>query len=174
MRVFIGIFVPDDLKEKILDLQNQIKNLPLEVKMVEAENLHITLSFLGEISEEKIMLIKDKLDQITKKHKKFEANINGIKLIPNQNYIRVIALDVISNELNRISHEIKEIIGGDVKPPHLTLCRVKNISDKSNTVRQLLKLGLKEVIEIKSICIIKSVIKKTGPEYSSLYESNLI
>lgn len=50
MRVFIGIELPKDLKEKIYFFSQEIGK-KYQVKLVEKENLHLTMLFLGNIEE---------------------------------------------------------------------------------------------------------------------------
>jgi 2'-5' RNA ligase len=173
MRVFIGIFPPEHIKEKILELQKKIKVLPIVAKMVEKENLHISVSFLGDITEDEVNVISYKLDQIVKGYEKFEVKIDKIKLIPNEKYIRVIALDVLSPEINNLMKDIKTNIGGDVKPPHITLCRVKKISDKNIVIKKLSELFLKESFTVDNVSLVKSVLTRSGPKYYILHESHL-
>ena len=54
MRCFIAVAVPEELKDKILEVQNQIKQSEADLKLIKKENLHLTIKFLGEISEEQI------------------------------------------------------------------------------------------------------------------------
>lgn len=175
-RCFVGFFVESEVKEKIINLQNTIKKFPMEAKFVEPENLHICLSFLGEVEEQKIEIFSRILDSIAQKFQKFEIEISGIKLIPNEKYIRVLALDVLdkNKNLEKISKQIYEKIGGDVKPPHLTLCRVKKIFDKNEFLKKIkeAKSNIGTFV-VSSIFLIKSTLQKTGPVYSVLHKSDL-
>jgi 2'-5' RNA ligase len=175
VRCFVGLFIPTEIKEKIIKIQNQIQKLPITLKLVEAENLHICLSFLGEVKEEKIKNICEKLDSICKRYNKFEVEISGIKLIPSENYVRVLALDVKSNMLESIRKDVEKEIGGDSKPLHLTLCRIKKIEDKKETIEKIKKIE-SEVgkFEVEKISLIKSILQKSGPIYTSLYDSFLL
>jgi len=175
VRCFVGLFIPTEIKEKIIKIQNQIQKLPITLKLVEAENLHICLSFLGEVKEEKIKNICEKLDSICKRYNKFEVEISGIKLIPSENYVRVLALDVKSNMLESIRKDVEKEIGGDSKPLHLTLCRIKKIEDKKETIEKIKKIE-SEVgkFEVEKISLIKSTLQKSGPIYTSLYDSFLL
>lgn len=177
MRCFIGFLIPSDLRKDIVSLQEKIKNLPIKAKFVEPENLHVCLSFLGEKSEKEIDEISRKLDKISINFKSFEVRIKGIKLIPNERYVRVIALDVFDENriLEGLRLEVKRIIGGDSKPSHVTLCRVKNIFEKGKFLE-----GIKEFKEISigkfklsALQLIKSELRKTGPIYTVLHESKL-
>lgn len=171
-RCFIGIIVPESIKSSIIQIQKQLKTLPIVAKFVEPENLHLSLSFLGEVNEMEIERTGNILDLICSKYREFEVDLLGIKLIPNESYVRVIALDVKQEiSLEKITKEVKEKIGGDVKPPHLTLCRVKNIDKKA--IPEIKKIKVNIRLPVTSVYLIKSTLQKTGPIYTIIHESKL-
>ncbi len=177
VRCFIGVLIPDELKKPIVELQRKIEKLPIKAKFVEPENLHLCFSFLGEKSEEEIEEISAKLDELSKNFKSFEVRVRGIKLIPNERYVRVIALDAFDENrvLEGLRLEVKRVIGGDSKPAHLTLCRVKNISEKTNfleEIRKIKDISIGKFI-LSSLQLIKSELRRTGPIYTVLHESKL-
>lgn len=176
-RCFVGILAPEKIKESALKIQKEIEGLPIECKPVEKENLHVCFSFLGEIDEDRMKKIKDAMEEISKKYKKFEVFVDGLKPIPNENYIRVLVLDVIDKEgcLKPLMKEIVEKIGGDSKPPHLTLCRVKGVKNKQKVkewIRRMEELKVNSFV-IDRVQLIKSELRKTGPVYTVLHESLL-
>ncbi len=177
MRCFIGFLVPRALKKPIVELQEKIKKLPIKAKFVEPENLHLCFSFLGEKTEKEIEEISAKLDELSKNFKSFEVMVKGVKLIPNEKYVRVIALDVFDENrvLEGLRLEVKRVIGGDSKPAHLTLCRVKNISEKANFLEEIRKIKDISVgkFTLSSLQLIKSELRRTGPIYTALHESKL-
>jgi len=176
MRCFIGFILPEDCKERIFSLQQKMKNLPMRAKFVEKENLHICFSFLGEIDENRIQEVKKKIDEISSKYKKVDVASKGILFIPNKNYFRVLALDIKvgKEKLTSISNEIVQKIGGDSKPPHITLCRVKSVWNKE----ELFKFARSSSFEIKftvdSIQLIKSILSREGPKYTIIHSSKLL
>ncbi len=175
MRCFIGIFPPDEVKDEIVKLQKLIASLPLHCKFVEKENLHISLSFLGNVHESLIEAISAKLKSISTNYKKFEVTCKKILFIPSKNYIRVIALDIRKGKewLVQISKEIKKRIGGDVKPPHLTLCRVKRIDEKKVVIEKLSNIDFEVSFKVEKICLIQSTLTRSGPIYKILEEVEL-
>lgn len=177
MRCFIAIGVPKDIKSQAVSIQKEFSKLPMTCKFVEPENIHITISFLGELDDKKVKDVCDILDSICKKYKKFEVDVRNLKMIPSPSYIRVLAFEVVSDrgEIKRLSSEIEEVVGGKVKPPHLTLCRVKKIANKSDVVsgvRRFENAALGRFV-VNSVCLMKSELKKTGPVYTKLHESKL-
>jgi len=177
IRCFIGLFIPENVKQDIVKIQNIISQLPVVCKMVEYENLHINLSFLGEVGEGHVGSIASKLENICSKYNKFEIEVGGIKFIPNEKYIRVIVLDVLdpSNKLKALSSKITQKIGGDSKPPHITLCRVKYVKEKDKFLDNIRKLKseLTHKFNVNSISLIKSELTKGGPIYTIVKECQL-
>ncbi|MBU7027561.1 MAG: RNA 2',3'-cyclic phosphodiesterase, partial [Theionarchaea archaeon] len=51
MRSFVAVDLSEDLIPPVVDVQSQISEG--KIKFVEPENLHFTLKFLGEITEQK-------------------------------------------------------------------------------------------------------------------------
>jgi len=178
MRCFIAIGVPENIKKKVSLVQKELSKLPMVCKLVEPENIHITLSFLGELDEEKVKETSNILDSICNRYKKFEISMQPIKMIPSPSYIRVLAFEVVSarDEINCLSDDIKKLIGGKVNPPHLTVCRIKRIGNKPDVVSGIRNLESAIVgrFVVDSVDLMKSELKKTGPAYIKLHESRLV
>ncbi|HKZ45160.1 MAG TPA: RNA 2',3'-cyclic phosphodiesterase [archaeon] len=175
-RCFIGIIIPEGLKGYLEGIEKELSSLPMTCKFVEKDNFHLCLSFLGEVEEGKIKGISEALDSICSKFSSFEMIVDGIKMIPSESYARVLALDVAdkTNTIGKIMDEIKKEIGGDSHPPHLTLCRVKSMKDKQQTVQKIKSIRTESKhLAVSSIQLIKSELKKTGPVYSSVHDSKL-
>lgn len=174
MRCFVGIFLPSDIKNNIVTIQNQLKKLPMKCKFVEKNNLHICLSFLGEIKEEKIKSICEKLKNVCRKYSKFNVKISGIKLIPSETFIRVIVLDIKNETLENLRKDVKNEIGGDSKPSHITLCRVKKIENRKNIVEKIREINYNiGSFVISKVSLIKSTLSRSGPTYETLFEIDL-
>ena len=166
--------IPEELKEKIIAVENEIKKLPIDCKMVEAGNLHISLSFLGEVGDGEIVDIEKQLDDICSRYSPFEIEVSGIMFIPNENYFRVLAIDCQDGMLKTVGRDVRIEIGGDVKPPHLTLCRVRNIKEKEMVVDRIRKMDFSiGKFAVSGIQLIKSQLQKPGPIYTVLHESRL-
>lgn len=174
VRCFVGFILPESVKEKIVPIQEEIKRLPIVCKFVEKENLHICFSFLGELKESSLEEVEHSLEILTKDFKSIKVRVDGIKLIPNENFVRVLALNVVSDELELLMAKIKKEVGGDVKPPHITLCRVKNIRNKEYVIQKLKEIKVEEFkFLVDSICLIKSELKRSGPVYTIMKKFNL-
>ena len=177
LRLFVCIWIPDELKEKIVNLQEEIKNIPITAKFVERENLHLTITFLGNVRDEEVDSLKKKLDMTTKHIKKFQINLSGLRVIPNEYYVRVLGVGVKDSE--KIIDLIKNI-GGSVGGKYyetnkLTLCRVKRVRDKKMLRNFIEKNQNVEIgnFEVKSIALVESVLTRSGPLYKTLHKFEL-
>lgn len=177
VRCFIGYILPEKTKEEISEIKKKLFSKDFDCKFVENENLHINFSFLGEIEETDIEEIKNKLNEIANNYSKFLIYSANILLIPNKNYVRVLALSAEDQNryLQSISSEILKKIGGDSKPPHITLCRIHKIKNKNNFLKTIgeTEVNISEFY-LDSIQLIKSELSKLGPKYSVIHESKLM
>lgn len=177
MRVFIGFFIPENIRRHIVDIQSGLGKLPMLCKMVEPHNLHVSLSFLGNLNHAQVEEVKEHLSKTCRARPRFEVEIGAIKIIPNEKYIRVIVLEVSEQTgiLNAICSDIKKMVGGSMKPPHLTLCRVRSVSDKEKTITGIKKVNLKGGLkfDIDAINLIKSELEPSGPRYDIVYVGKL-
>jgi len=177
MRVFIAIETSAELREKMAELQKQ---LAVDgVKLVEKENLHLTMYFLGEIDEhmkERVMQAMNKINC-----KKFELVCKGVGAFPSNNYIRVIWVAAEAPELR----EIHEQLGGELSKlgfkkedfsPHITLARVKFLKDKTKLAEFLEENAETEIGDciVDRVILKKSTLTPKGPIYENVHEKKLL
>lgn len=172
MRVFIGIKVPVNEKiRRVLEELSKFKGL----KIVEPENLHLNLKFLGEVEEKNIEDIKKVLEEL-KGFESFEVSLKGVGAFPNQDFIRVVWIGAKSDKLIKLAKLIdselqslgftpeKDYVG------HLTLARVKR---KIPEVKALLSDEDFGTLKVEKVELIKSELKRSGPVYSIIYTVGL-
>ena len=172
MRTFIAIEVNDqDVLNSIHKIQTELN---IKAKPVELHNMHFTVQFLGEISEEKVRKISDALNSI--KFSAFSISFASIGVFPKPNSPRVIWIGTNDgiNELEKLAEIIRSKLSHlgfspDKKfKPHVTIFRVKNkiegISDKLEKLSSYY-FGKQTVSEIK---LKKSELTPNGPVYTDL------
>jgi len=180
MRCFIAIAVPEELKEKILEVQNKLKQAGANLKLVERENLHFTVKFLGEIEENQIKEVKEFLASL--EEKSFEISIKGLGVFPTEDYIKVVWLGVEKNQdvflnlikkinknLDKIRKEKKEL------NTHLTIARVRSAKNKNELKAAVQDLKETEIgeMQVNSLKLISSELTPEGPKYTELAEFEL-
>jgi len=176
LRLFTCVKIPDEIREKIISFQNEMTKLPIKTKFVEKENLHLTVTFLGDTNEDKVEYLKSQLDLSVGDVKKFNIKLEGLKIIPNENYIRVLGIQVVSEEMPLLIRKVGKYIGGDYhENTKLTLCRVKNVIDKKKIKEFIeknrdVKMG---EFEVQNVALMKSTLTRQGPIYETIHESFL-
>ncbi|WP_430515198.1 RNA 2',3'-cyclic phosphodiesterase [Pyrococcus woesei] len=177
MRAFIAIDVNESVRDSLVRAQDYIGSKEAKIKFVERENFHITLKFLGEITEEQAEEIKKILEKIAKKYKKHEVNVKGIGVFPNPNYVRVIWAGIKNDEIiKKIAKEIDEELAklGFKKEnnfvAHITIGRVKFVKDKLGLAMKLKELANEDFgsFVVEAIELKKSTLTPKGPIYETL------
>lgn len=145
MRVFIAIDLPQEVKDSLLEAQRQLP----AAKLSFAREFHLTLKFLGEVTPAKVEAVKSCLSTV--RFKPFSAALSGIGVFPSESYIRVIWVGVEpENGFMQLQQSIDEALEKEFPKdkdfkPHLTLARVKFVSDKNSFVQQLRQVKVKQV-----------------------------
>ncbi|MFH0936125.1 MAG: RNA 2',3'-cyclic phosphodiesterase [Candidatus Woesearchaeota archaeon] len=173
MRTFIAIELPKEIREYLTEIQKQIGSENAKIKWVAKKHLHLTLKFLGEISEKRIELLKELLGKI--KFKRFEVNLSSLGVFPNEKKINVIWIDLKpAGKIIELQQKIdSELLNNFPKEQrfyaHLTLGRVKFVKNKEALLEKIknVKIEPKE-FEINEFKLIKSDLTKDGPVYTVL------
>jgi len=155
-RIFIAINLPDHIKEKLVSYQLKWPDLP--VRWTKEDNLHITLEFLGNLSDDEVMKVCQDTEEFAKKHKSFTVALDKIsygppgKMPPRMVWVSGPKI----TELNLI--------------PHITLGRIKAWEfrkiepEERPDVAQEISLSF----EVNSLEVVESQLQKFGPDYTIL------
>ena len=177
MRIFIAIEISDvEILKKIQTFQEEFQ---IDAKPIKINQIHFTLQFLGEISEEKCEEVKQQLRRIT--FSQFNLSLKGVGVFPNLKNPRVVWIGTDkmgAGKLIEITNEIGMKLTSlgfqkDKKfKPHLTVFRIKHkIDDISLKVKayEVVGFGTQVITKIK---LKRSILSPKGPEYSDLLEVN--
>ena len=169
MRLFIAIDLPEDIKVELRNLQKEFKG---QGKFYFVKDFHLTLKFLGEVEENKVEEIKDRLKDI--KVGKFDLMLQDLGSFPNEDYVKVLWVGCPNKEIIELHEKIDECLKGLFKKEyrfsgHITLARVKFVKDKEGFVKCLKEIKVEEkTIEVKDFRLVKSTLTSEGPVYEDL------
>jgi len=186
MRTFIAIELPNEIKDSLSRLQEELKASGADVKWVEPNNIHLTLKFLGEIDDKKIEKITKIIDDTAQGKDKFQINISSLGAFPKIDFPRVIwvGVDTGDKEVNDIAKELEEKIAKIGIPKedrpfssHITIGRTKSSLNREKLVQDLkikAELGARKLeFYVTKIALFKSTLTPKGPIYEALKETNL-
>ncbi|MBS3085376.1 RNA 2',3'-cyclic phosphodiesterase [Candidatus Pacearchaeota archaeon] len=178
MRAFVAVELPEHIKARIFhEFETLMEKDVFGGKFVEKENLHLTLNFLGEISEEKAKKVIDELKGV--KFDKFSCSIGKVGCFPSREHIKVIWVELISenNKLKGLYKAIKGKIGNADErefESHITTARVKFVKNKNKLAETLGKIHFKKLdFKVDYFSLIKSELTKQGPIYRTIEKFNL-
>ena len=181
MKCFRG-FIAVDIKpsSEIYSLGREIKQTKTDVKLVEPENIHITLKFLGETQEELIKDIEEIMKESVKGLQPFTVQLKNVGVFPNKNYIRVVWIGIENSEkLRKIAEHLDEHLTrlGFKKErksfsAHLTIARVKSSKNKEKLLRVIEKYNDFEFAtnRVDTVKLKKSELTPMGPVYTTVCE----
>jgi len=180
MRAFIAIDLPERIKNKIAELENDLKKCDLAFRWVKPENLHLTLKFLGDINQEQVSKIKEAITKISGEFAAFQASFNGFGFFPNERRPRIFFISIDKEELLKsIARELEEeleTLGFDKEnrfKSHITLARIKDLKNIDSLKAKIKNTQLDEKLPADAIILYKSTLTKEGPIYGKIFKSNL-
>ncbi len=175
MRAFVAIEIySNEIINLISKFQSEIN---INAKPVEPHNLHFTLQFLGDISQDMAEKVMISLNSV--KFSSFMINFKGIGVFPKLKFPRIVWIGTDENggkslvELSKKVENVLTPLGFSVdKPfkPHITVFRIKNkIGDISKELDKFksIDFGTQEITGFK---LKQSVLSSKGPVYSDLME----
>ena len=175
MRAFVAIEIySNEIINLISKFQSEIN---INAKPVEPHNLHFTLQFLGDISQDIAEKVMISLNSV--KFSSFMVNFKGVGVFPKVKFPRVVWVGTDENGGNSLIELAKKVesalipLGFSVdKPfkPHITVFRIKNkIGDISKELDKFksIDFGTQEITGFK---LKQSVLSSKGPVYSDLME----
>ena len=182
MRVFLAVDIPEEIKAKIRDIQKNFEKERFDIKFVEPENLHITLKFLGEVSEEEIEKVKRQVSSVVKDFSVFKIEMKEFGYFGNEKYIRTLWIGIGNKErlielINKLNKKLDYIRKDKHKPsPHLTIGRLKSGKNREYLLKIIEELKYVKIGEVyvKEIKLKQSILTPQGPVYRDIETFSLV
>lgn len=179
MRLFTAIEIPDAVRDTLMEAARPLKGACPEASWVRAENLHVTLKFLGEVPESQVTDVCNSLERVSMTGTARVA-VGGLEFFPPRGPVRVIVLGLNGEVelIHRIFGEIDRTTAesgfpSEARPfvPHITLARARRTLQGSvrQTLPPLLRwAGSPPAFEVSSFSLIESKLGPGGPQYLRL------
>ena len=185
VRTFIAIDPGRAIRERMVALQENLARIGAEVKWVEADNLHVTLLFLGEVDNRDLMPVCRAVEEAAHAHQPFDLSIEGAGCFPNMRRPRVVWIGVGKGmEEVRALHDALE--GPLLKlgcyrreerqfTPHVTLGRIRTDKPLDQLAEALVKKKHYQAGEtlIREVLVMSSELSPKGPAYTVMSRAGL-
>lgn len=181
IRSFIAVDCVDGkLLPKFIEVQGRLEATGARMKLVEPENIHLTVKFLGDIEDSQVDEISRVIEGIS--FEPFEFKVEGVGVFPNLRRPTTIWAGITEGvgELVEVVGRVNEGLFrlGFEKDrrrfqPHLTIARIRGGENRDRLVEELVHLEDYEfgIVRVDRVSLKKSVLTRCGPIYSTLTES---
>jgi 2'-5' RNA ligase len=188
LRAFIAIELPtstlDAIKKQTAHLHQVLGND--SIRWVPAQNMHLTLKFLGDIATSHVDFLKQLLTREADSHPQFDLQLGGLGSFPNSRRPRLLWIGIhapadlaslqksVEAGTSRLGYEQEE----RAFSPHLTIGRTRqSVSQpelqKIRAALDTIQLGNIGTAKVDSIHLFKSDLQPSGSIYTKLFSAPL-
>jgi len=184
MSELIRSFLAFDLEnetvlKKLAAAQNLLVQTGADLKLVEPQNIHMTIRFLSDITPDIVEKVFEEMKKV--QFAPFDARINGLGAFPDLHYPRVVwagiteGADQMKNVFSQLEPRLQRL-GFTPDPkgfnPHLTIARVKSGKNKAHLAEFITKNATYDfgTVNAKCLRLKKSDLTPRGPVYATLKE----
>ena len=180
-RIFIAINLSEQLKRKLFEWELKLEQKyglgefrSKNINWVIKNNLHITLIFIGYVTDDETYKICKTVKDVAKNHSQFYIELERIVVGPPHKQARMFWVEGgKSRELANLQTDLENALSGasnykkEVRPfsPHITLARFTN--QVARILPEINEL-FKSPISVDSIDVMQSILHSNGPEYTIL------
>jgi len=182
MRCFIAIDIDEEIRKALGDLQRRLQNSVdvkrSDVKWVNPKNIHLTLKFLGEIKDEKVVEICNIVGKVAVRHGGFDLDVESVGHFGGRSArVLWVGSGRGGENLLELQKDIEASLASAGWPKetreftgHLTLCRVRSsragvkLAQVSEDYKDF-KLG---TMQANSVSVYQSELRPAGPVYTKL------
>lgn len=178
VRIFVAIDLPDYMRGAFSEVQEPLRCISGRLAIVEPPLLHITLRFLGEVSHDRVEIIRAALHSV--RFPPYDIEITGISA-DNLRHPRIIWADLDDDGntaalAERIDSVLEPIGLSREKRPfraHITIARVKEYHPDISEVIAPLSSWKGGQMPVSKFVLKKSTLTPRGPIYETITEVSL-
>ena len=169
----------DTVLNRLAAVQNFLVQTGADLKLVEPQNIHMTVRFLGDITLDMAEKIFEEMKKV--QFTPFNVRISGLGVFPDLRYPRVVwagmteGADQVKNVFSQLEPRLRGL-GFTPDPkgfsPHLTIARVKSGKNKAQLAEMVTKNADYDfgIVTARCLRLKKSDLTPKGPIYSTLKE----
>ena len=173
-RVFIGITIGRQIKSILPIVKSAVNCNPIHIKWIPLENIHLTLSFLGNIRVKDIPHLIESLEKkITSND--FQLTITGTGVFPSSKSPKVLWLGIskgidelisLQFQVEKSIRKFKENYQKITFTPHITIARIRRLHAKIDVLPFLNSVYSPIDLDVNSISMYESKLLPEGAQYT--------
>jgi RNA 2',3'-cyclic 3'-phosphodiesterase len=177
VRLFIAIEIPENIRTGFASLLKEFRSVSPQVKWVRAENLHVTLKFLGETEPAKLGALQNLLSAV-RSAEPVSLEFRGLGFFPNDKRPRVFwagmeasaNLKSLAVEVDQATHRLGFPLEERPFTPHLTLARFPQPGIPPKLLQTMKEKSAQAFgsLSTREFRLIESKLKPTGAEYTTV------
>jgi len=180
IRSFLAFDLENEtVRKRLAAVQQLMVQTGADLKLVEPQNIHMTIRFLGDIAPNMVEKVFEEMKKV--QFAPFDVQIKGLGVFPDLRYPRVVWAGITegADQLKNVFSQLEPRLRGlGFKPdpkgfsPHLTIARVKSGKNKAQLAEFVTKNARYDFGTVKAECLRlkKSDLTPKGPIYSTLKE----
>ena len=178
IRSFIALEISDEAREELARIEDKLKEAGADVKWIRPESIHLTLKFLGYITEEKVASITKRLGRIASGASPFDAVLSEIGVFPKWRYARVLWIGIEEGKekvkaLAGMVEEAMEEEGFEKEKrsfkSHITIGRIRTSKKLEKLEKEAGKIKVNPAVShITKVVLFKSDLTPRGAIYTPL------
>lgn len=177
-RIFVAINLPYEVERALAEIEKKWPDLP--ARWTDTENIHITLEFLGDMTEVELGEVCMVVKEVAARHEAFAITLREVlygppgKMPPRMVWVE----GEKSKELSTLKKDLQESLLEKVRfqpehrafSPHITLARIKEFEFRAiePEERPQIQENLDLNFSVESIEVMESVLTKGGPKYTMI------
>jgi len=182
IRTFIALELPEGLKSQLDKVQGRFAPAsPKGTNWVSGINRHLTLLFIGDLQPRQINDIEAILENELSDFPAFSFSPQGLEFFPARDpHLLWLKLSAPNNDIFKLNQKlVKDLSRSNIEPDrkalklHITLARLK-AHFPVESEREIMQYPIsQEAQRFGSVCLFKSVLLPSGPQYTVLQRYNL-
>jgi len=181
IRAFIAIELPEAVKRKLSEIQEELKRSRIRAQWVAPDSIHLTLKFLGGISPDTVAGVTRAMEDAALGTAPFRLSVSGLGVFPDAGRVRVVWAGMAGG-IDRLTQLQKDLDSGLTKlgfaaesrpfTAHLTLARIREEASPSE------RGALGQLVEsshfaggefpVDSVSLMRSQLRREGPIYTRI------
>jgi 2'-5' RNA ligase len=185
VRTFVAIEINSAIRERMVELIDELRTAPADVKWVDGKNLHLTLKFLGNVPLQDIPQICRAVEKAAAAVAPYQLQVQGAGAFPTVRRPRTVWVGAGAGgpETVALHGQIEAALGklGFRKEhrrfqPHLTIGRVRRsgpgVAELGQQLGQYADFDAGRM-PVAEVAVISSQLQPTGPIYEALGRARL-